>query len=293
MSNEVTALVKKRRVGSPTRKCVLMYFADCASDDGTGIWTSKSNVAADLEMSKRTVQNCVEDLIGSGLVREVGQRKCAHGFTVEYCLDLAALQNLSSTRDRNESAPEKAGEKDPELTGAGDSRAQEIHPAGAGDSPHRVQDVHPNHTGTIQEYYVRDGHEQTNSAFEKFWETFPRPRNRERCLELFGQTVSEGVSPEWIVTSAGRYRDEQRTNSRMYLVYADNWLAARRWEDFTDPNASKTSTGGTETTLRLFAKKINEGGYLAPTALSHAQVAEILERGLSSKEALSAAGFQP
>ena len=39
-----------------------MYMADKASDDGSGIWVSKKNMAADLEMAIRTLQTNVRDM---------------------------------------------------------------------------------------------------------------------------------------------------------------------------------------------------------------------------------------
>lgn len=132
MSNLVSALVQRRKVGSPTRKSVLMLMAACASDDGTGVWSSKANMARDLEMGKRTVQNCVEDLLNANLISQVGKRKCKNGFTTEYRLNLDAISALDRTR-------------------AGDAPVQEMHLTRAGDAPQDVQDVHPNSTGTILE----------------------------------------------------------------------------------------------------------------------------------------------
>lgn len=100
MSHVVSGLVQRRRVGSPTAKAVLMYMAGCASDDGSGIWTSKANMAADLEISRRSVQRAVDDLIAAGLVAESGRRPCSRGYTVEYRIVVEAVERLPSTRDR-------------------------------------------------------------------------------------------------------------------------------------------------------------------------------------------------
>ena len=91
MSHVITGIVQRRKVGSPTRKAVLLFMAGCASDDGTGVWTSKANMADDLEMGRRTVQVCIDDLIAAGLISEVGQKPCRNGFTVEYRLNVDAI----------------------------------------------------------------------------------------------------------------------------------------------------------------------------------------------------------
>jgi len=40
MSHVITGFVQRRKVGSPTRKAVLLFIACCASDDVTGVWTT-------------------------------------------------------------------------------------------------------------------------------------------------------------------------------------------------------------------------------------------------------------
>jgi pyocin large subunit-like protein len=99
MSFVVAGVVQRRKVGSPTRKAILMYMAGCASDDGSGVWTSKSNMAKDLEVGRRTVQRAVDELQEAGLISEVGQRKCKSGYTVEYRVNIEAVERLESTRD--------------------------------------------------------------------------------------------------------------------------------------------------------------------------------------------------
>ena len=142
MSNLVSAIVQKRKVGSLTRKGILMFMATCASDDGSGVWTSKANMARDLEMGKRTVQVGIDHLVKQGLISEVGTRRCAHGYTVEYCLNLDAIRALEKT------CPGRS--KTSEATGAALAPVRDMQPTHAGDAPQEVQDVHLNHTGTIQ-----------------------------------------------------------------------------------------------------------------------------------------------
>jgi DNA-binding Lrp family transcriptional regulator len=140
MSNECVTIAQKRRVGSATKKAVLMYLADRASDDGSGIWTSKSHISADTELSKRSVQNAMTEFERDGLLKKTGTKKCQNGFTYEYQLVLSVLLGLPSTR-----------EKDAKLTGAGDAPVHVVHPSGAGGAPQDVHVVHPNHPITTHE----------------------------------------------------------------------------------------------------------------------------------------------
>ena len=65
MSNLVSNVIQTKLIGSPTKKAILMYMADKASDDGSGIWVSKGNMAADLEMSSRAVRIHIKDMLYS------------------------------------------------------------------------------------------------------------------------------------------------------------------------------------------------------------------------------------
>lgn len=94
MSNHLISFVYKRNAGSATRKAVLVLLADKASDDGHGIWASKQRMADELCMSKQSVINTIRSFIQEGLLREVGKRKCANGFTIEYAIDLETLATL-------------------------------------------------------------------------------------------------------------------------------------------------------------------------------------------------------
>lgn len=147
MSNDVANMVMRRRVGSPTRKAVLLFMAGRASDDGTGVYTSKSNMARDLEMGRRTVQKCIDDLVSEGLISESGTRPCSSGLTVEYRLNLTAIEALPDTR---EPVPSRAG-------GAHHNAVQdvhtvqEVHGGCAGRAHQAVQDVHTRHPITIHE----------------------------------------------------------------------------------------------------------------------------------------------
>ena len=91
MSNDLITQVYQRKVGSLTRKAVLALFADKANDDGTGIWASKQRMADELGTTRQTIITTIKSLIDDGLIREVGQRKCANGFTVEYTIAIKAL----------------------------------------------------------------------------------------------------------------------------------------------------------------------------------------------------------
>lgn len=94
MSNHLISEVYKRQTGGLARNAVMVLLADKASDDGTGIWASKQRMADELGTTKQTVIATIKALITDGLLREDGQRKSPNGYTVEYAINVAALQAL-------------------------------------------------------------------------------------------------------------------------------------------------------------------------------------------------------
>ncbi len=124
MSNKVSVLVYSRKIGSPVRKAVLVYFAERASDNGEGIWASKSTIADAIECGRSTVIRTINDLVSEGILRQTGTRKCRTGETIEYAMILtaiAALPKVKSEGGKSESRP-GAGpvpERDPTRPGAG------------------------------------------------------------------------------------------------------------------------------------------------------------------------------
>ena len=108
MSNKVSVLVYSRRVGSPIRKAVLVYFAERASDNGEGIWASKGSIAAAIECGRSTVIRTIQDFVSEGILVEAGKRSHRNGETIEYRMDLRAIADLPNAKDATaEPVPER------------------------------------------------------------------------------------------------------------------------------------------------------------------------------------------
>ena len=224
MSNIVQAIVQTRRVpGGASAKAVMMLMAASASDDGSGVWTSKTNMAADLQMNRRTVQRLVNDLQDRGLVRQTGQRKCRNGFTVEYQIDLEAVENLPSTR-----TPESAENaridgrcqtargttsRDPGTTSTGGVRppvAQDpptggVRPphGGVSDPPNRPRTIHePVGGGGDARGRARDADPEDETR-DGAPEPPPSPSPRETILEAMGHDPSGVTASGRIVGDSG------------------------------------------------------------------------------------------
>lgn len=106
----VPAICQRRKVGSPTQKAVLMALASYAWDDGTNVWVSKTTLAADLELGRRTIQDAVQALIEKGILTETGTKSAERGYTIEYRINLDVVEALPVTREIRKSAARKACE---------------------------------------------------------------------------------------------------------------------------------------------------------------------------------------
>jgi len=246
MSNECTTLVQKRRLGSPTRKAVMMYLADRASDDGSGIWTSKSHIAADTELGKRSVQKVIKDFEQEGLLLKIGTRPCQNGYTYEYKLILDGIRKLPSTRDDR---------------GASGAPVHQVHPSGASGAPQDVHPVHPNHPLTTHEPPIAregsidlfsasgqptpengDGAEakkpdSIEESFEKFWKAYPKKAGKPNALKAWKAAIKH-ADPDRIISGAERYAEWLSSAApgefRPHVKYPQGWLNDHRWTEFED-----------------------------------------------------------
>ncbi|MBS0054442.1 helix-turn-helix domain-containing protein [Yersinia sp. Marseille-Q3913] len=77
MSMNLMARAMNIKVGNPLRKLVLIKLADNANDQGE-CWPSVPYIADQCEISERSVQNHIQELVKSGLVR-IEERKSDNG----------------------------------------------------------------------------------------------------------------------------------------------------------------------------------------------------------------------
>jgi pyocin large subunit-like protein len=102
MSFHVSSICSKRKLGGSSRKQVLVFLADKASDDGSGIWCSKATIALETELSRSTVKRLLKEFEADGLTTATGRRKNTHGYTVEYAINLNAISTLPPLREQPE-----------------------------------------------------------------------------------------------------------------------------------------------------------------------------------------------
>ncbi|MFB9149548.1 helix-turn-helix domain-containing protein [Roseovarius ramblicola] len=310
MSNVAAGLVQRRRTGGPSTKAVLTFMATCASDDGSGIWTSKTNMAADLEMSKRTVQRAVQDLCDAGLVSECGRKKCRNGYTVEYRIDLAAVEKLPLTREEKAgNQPGSTGDtvtpvRSPDTTSRGDtlSPVTPCHPTGDTVTPQGVTQCHPNSTGIVPESIAAvpaaqqldmGGGDDPDipDIVARFLAAYPRAGDAGKVEAGLRAAIASGVDPETVIAAARAHAHEQKGNAQRYIAYPENWLDRRGWERHT---ARLQNTGhDPDARLRSAAELIESGNPALCRHVTAVTARELLHRGMVTAEQCRAAEVQP
>lgn len=186
MSMELMVKAMKAKVGNPLRKLVLIKLADNASDQGE-CWPSVPYIAEQCEISERSVQNHIKQLVEDGLV-SVEVRKAATGLnrTNVYKLNLPSGANAAPSGAR----PAPGGES----------------PAPGGESPAPVSGAGAA-PGTSQ--LSEPVNESVNeNLFDLAWALYPKRaggNSKSAALKAWDARVREGVPPLVMLEGVKRY----------------------------------------------------------------------------------------
>jgi len=236
MSFHVTSTCTQRKFGSATRKQIISFLADKASDDGSGIWCSKSTIAQNTELSKSTVKRTITQFLNEGIILETGKRSNSRGYTVEYRINLDQVAQLPLTKEL------------PETTGVTVNPVQHEPPRGSTVDPQGGSPRTPNHSLTILEPPTRkrEGTEADliSKEFENAWKAFPedRRRNKGACQQIFEEAISQGTAPEDILAAVQAYAQTTAGYTRGKVKFSDNWFRTASWvENVTARNEAEKS----------------------------------------------------
>lgn len=119
MSMEMMVRAMKIKVGNPLRKLVLLKLADNANDQGE-CWPAVQYIAEQCEISKRSAQNHIQQLVKDGLLR-IEERKAENG------LNRSNIYHLVLGEYGANAAPYGANPAPMGASAAG-GRVQELHP---------------------------------------------------------------------------------------------------------------------------------------------------------------------
>ena len=215
MSNKISNLVQTKKIGSLTKKAILMYMADKASDDGSGIWVSKKNMAADLEMTDRAVRIHIKDMIAMGVLVEAGQRQCKTGYTVDYTINVDVVGSLGSTRE--------ATEQHTPLNDVHPYPCMSFTPTPEPRSPK------PSIEPSI-EPYTSSKDDEVNYYFDQLWEMYPRKVGKGQARKAY-VAASKKIDFFDLLPKLEAYVSTLDGKDKQYMPHLATWLNGERWAD--------------------------------------------------------------
>ncbi|QFT59173.1 hypothetical protein FIU94_10080 [Sulfitobacter sp. THAF37] len=282
MSWKVANLCAERRFGSPVRKQIIMFLADKASDDGSGIWCSKGTVQRHTELGESTVKRTITEFLREGILVETGRRPCKNGYTVIYRIVLGSVNGLETISEPDDE-PEfsRGATADGVPHGPGTGAAADGVPG-----PERT----PNHPKTIQKPPTRaDTREAEDQDFEKAWAAYPpdRRRNKNTCRQQFERAIKDGTTAEEFICAVNAYATETEGYTRSKVCFSDNWFRDSRWQRFVeearDAQIDAAELEGKH--FRQLAGWVRERNWMCQH-ISRNQAGELLMRGLVSEPEL-------
>ena len=223
MSWRIANECAERRFGSAARKQIIMFLADKASDDGSGIWCSKGTIQRHTELSESTVKRTIIDFLQEGILIETGRRHCKNGYTVIYRIVPERVAAMETTVE-------------PDIvTGVTVNPVQPEPGTGSTVAGVRGSRWTPNHPKTIHKPPTRRREaaaEVEDLESEKILAAYPRDRIRDRrtCLSQIAASVKAGIEPDELLKAVKTYATETEGYTRSKICFSDNWFKMRRWE---------------------------------------------------------------
>ncbi|MFT4014341.1 MAG: hypothetical protein QM682_13250 [Paracoccus sp. (in: a-proteobacteria)] len=279
MSWKVANLCAARRFGSPVRKQIIMFLADKASDDGSGIWCSKGTIQRHTELGETTVKRTINEFLSEGILIETGRRACKNGFTIVYRISLAAVRTL-----------ERIAEPEDETGSTEDGVFREPGTGSVADPVPRPQRT-PNHPETIHKPPTRAGAREV----EETWSAYPEDRRRDQpsCERWISEALDE-VDAAVLLAAVRAYAKDSAGFTRSKVSFSDNWFRLGRWRPYVATLRAQDATNA-----KLAAASLSKAADWIKARhgmcrhLSARQVYDAVTLGLVSAAEAAKAGFGP
>ena len=286
MSWRIANECAERRFGSAARKQIIMFLADKASDDGSGIWCSKGTIQRHTELSESTVKRTIIDFLREGILIKTGRRQCKNGYTVIYRIVLERVAVLEPTAE-------------PDIeTGFTVNPVQPEPGTGATVNGVRGSRWTPNLPKTIHKPPTRKREaeaEVEDLESEKILAAYPEDRIRDRrtSLRLIAAAVKAGVEPDDLLQAIKAYAKESEGYTRSKVCFSDNWFKMRRWEKgLAQVRADREEAREAEAKGRAsLAEWIHERHPLC-RHITNRQIEDLIASKLVTPEQVRAAGLQ-
>lgn len=220
MSYKVSNICDDRLFGSPVRKQIIMFLADKASDDGSGVFCSKGTRARHTESGNSTVKRVISEFVAEGILVETGSRPCTNGYTVIYRIDIGTVESLNPVNDPELRTPPKV------------NRARSGPGTGSGADGLPGPEWDPNHPETIhkpptlkraREVVVEDDVVHILAAYPQ-----DRRRDEGTCQQLISDALQH-VSVQDLLSAVQAHAVRTTGFTRSKVSFSDNWFRREEW----------------------------------------------------------------
>jgi hypothetical protein len=283
MSWRIANECAERRFGSAARKQIIMFLADKASDDGSGIWCSKGTIQRHTELSESTVKRTIIDFLREGILIETGRRQCKNGYTVIYRIVLERVAALEPTVEPDIETGVTVNPVQPE--------------PGTGSTVNGVRGSRwtPNHPKTIHTRRREAVEEVEDLESEEILAAYPEDRVRDRrtSLRLIAAAVKAGVKPDDLLQAVKAYAKESDGYTRSKVCFSDNWFKMRRWEKgLAQIQADREKAREAEAKGRASLTEWIHERHPLCRHITNRQVEDLIASKLVTPEQVRAAGLQ-
>lgn len=133
---------------------------------------------------------------------------------------------------------------------------------------------------------------QEAEKYQEYLKAHPNPVASDAGFDLFSELVADGTDPDQIIAAAKAYAETVKGwSAEAKVQQSDNFLDPERgkWRQQVTPKAVPTSTP--EERLTFWANAINGDGFIAPSSISPAMAAALVERELVTPDRMKQRGI--
>lgn len=252
---DLWSLVQSRRMGSPTRKCLMLLLARHANSDGV-CWPGIERLALQAEVSEKWVRVCLGEFEEAGLVSRSPRYKDDGTRATDFIrLEVTAIAECELVDDLRpaeadgwNSVPPGGNSVPvpPEPHRNSVPRHRNSVPSSRNSVPNRGRDTsyreeplkYPNEEPSPDVTVVTPPIEALQREFEFFWTLYPRKVAKTAARKAFIKATNRAPIDD-IIEGVRRYASYMEREDAQFVAHAATWLNGDRWTDQDPPTQAK------------------------------------------------------
>lgn len=239
MSNQALTLVTERQFGSSSKKLVMLILANYA-DEAWSCFPGQEKIAAEGEMTDRTVRTVLKELEEDGLIRRQERRRDDGYKTSDRTyLVREAIKSLPEIISYENRSHRKLATTSQEIDDTSHRKQfpgihQETHQLDTSDSQLTLDgggDLPTTHSVASVE---------ANVSFDEFWKIYPRRAGKGQAAKAWKAAIKK-ASAHMIIEAAAAFRDDPNLPDQQFIPHPATWLNGERWEDGPLPDRRQSA----------------------------------------------------